>query len=80
MLRVVREYRWIRGPVFVELRRELDEVARHAAQHGIANIGKHRVERVTEFVEHRGDVVEAQLGRMAGARLAEVADVDDDRL
>ena len=73
---VIREDRWIRGPVFVELGRELDEVARHAAEHRIANIGKHRMQGVTEFVEHRRHIVETEQRRLPRTGLSEVTDID----
>ena len=67
--------------MLVELRRELDEVARHAAERGVAHVREHRVQRVPELVEERRHVVEGDQGRLArGAGFVKFSDVEDDRL
>ena len=79
--RVVRQDLRIERPVLIELRRELDEVARHvgARQRRIGLRRKHAVKRMAELVEHRRHVVPADQRRLAGRRLGEVLDVEDDR-
>jgi hypothetical protein len=68
-------------PVLVELRRQFDEIARHAgAGNGrIGHVREHAVQRVAEFVEQRARVVEGQEGRLALRRLGEIHRVEDDR-
>src|SRR5438132_3196161 len=66
--------------MLVELRRELDEVARRAAEARIFDRREHRVQRVSEFVKHRRDVAEAEERRLTGGRLCEVLDVVHNRL
>ncbi len=60
VLRVVSEDAGVGGPVLVELRGELDEVARHGgtADQRVFDVREHAVERVTELVEHGAYVVE----------------------
>ena len=67
--------------MLVELRRELYEVRRHirAGEPRVFDPREQRVQRVPELVEHRLDVLEAQQGRLAGGRLREVGDVENDR-
>ena len=82
VLGVVGEHLRIGRPVLVELRRELDEVARRvgARQRRVLLVGEHAVQRVAELVEHGDHVVERQQRRLAGGRLGEVGDVVDHRL
>ena len=49
-------------PVFVKLRRQLDEIARYrgAGQQRIGHVGQETVERVAKFVKQRARIVEAQ--------------------
>jgi hypothetical protein len=65
--------------VLVELRGELDKVARHlrARQAGILGVGEHAVQRVAELVEHRGHIVEAEQRRLPRRGLGEVGHVVD---
>ena len=74
VLGVVGEHLRVERPVLVELRRELDEVARRvgAGERRILHVREHAVQRVAELVEHRGHVVEAEQRRLAGGRLGEV--------
>ena len=80
--RIVREDLGIGRPVLVELRRELDEIARDvgALQSRISLRREHAVKRVTELVEHRRHVVEADQRWLPGRGLGEVLDVVDHRL
>ena len=68
--------------MFVELRGELHEVARHsgAGETGILGISEHAVQRVAEFVEHAGYVVKAQEGGLARRGLCEISNIVDDRV
>ena len=68
-------------PVLVELRRQLDEIARHrgAGEQRIGDVRQQAVQRVAELVEQRAGVVERQQRRLARGRLGEIADVEDDR-
>ena len=69
--------------MLVELRRELDEVARHVMvpeRLGYSVVGKHAVQRVSELVEHGRHIVEREQRRLARRRLGEVGDVVHDRL
>ena len=74
------EDRRVCRPVLVELRGELDEVARDAGsgEAGIFAVGEHAVQGVAELVEHRGDVVEADQRGLAGGGLRQIGDVVDD--
>ena len=67
--------------MLVELRRQLDEIARHrgAGEQRIGHVRQQAVQRVAEFVEQRARVVERQQRRLARRRLGEIADVEDDR-
>ena len=55
-------------PVLVELRGQLDEIARHrgAGEQRIGDVRQQAVQRVAEFVEQRAGVVEGQQRRLAG--------------
>ena len=78
----VAEHFRIADPVLVELRRELDEVARGvgARQARVFLIGEHAVQRMAELVEHRDYVVIRQQRRLARCRFGEVGDVVNHRL
>ena len=82
MLRIIREDFRLERPMLIELRRELDEIARHAraGEQRILHVREHAVQRVSEFMEHRRHVDEADQRRLSGGRLREVCDVEDDRL
>ncbi len=80
--RVARKHLGILVPVFLELRGELDVVARDcgAGERGIAHLREQPVYAVADFMEHRGHLVEAHQRRLAFDRLGDVHHVDDDRL
>ena len=82
MLGIVLEDRRILRPVLIELRGELDEVARgrSSGEAGVLGVGEHAVQGVSELVEHGANVVGGEQRGLARRRLGEVADVDDDRL
>src|ERR1043165_370266 len=80
MLRVIRQDRWVQRPMLIELRREFDKVARHAAQCRILDVREHRVQRVSKLMEHRGHVIKADQRRLARTWLREVTYVYDDGL
>jgi hypothetical protein len=69
-------------PHLVDLRRELDEVARHAGarEARVLHVREHAVQRVAELVEHGAHFVVGQQGRLAGGRLRDVQVVGDDRV
>src|SRR5215469_8307486 len=81
MFRVMIEDRRIAGPVLVELRWEFHEIACHlrSRKARILRGGKHAVQRVSELVEHRAHVAEAEQSRLARSRLGEVGHVVDNR-
>ncbi len=56
--------------MLVELGGKFDKVARHigARQRRIVLVGEQAVQGMAEFVEHGGDVVEADQRRLARAR------------
>ncbi len=68
--------------MLVELRREFDEIARHAGarQRRIDLVREQPVQRMAEFVEHRRHVVRADQRGLAGGGLGEIGDVVDHRL
>ncbi len=82
VLGVVGEDLRVQRPVLVELRRELDEIARGggAGDRRVLHVREHAMQGVAELMEHGGDVVEADQRRLAIGRLGEVADVVDHRL
>ena len=54
-------------PVLVQLRRELDEVARRARQARVAHVLQQAVQRVAELVEQRLGIVQRDQHGLAGA-------------
>ncbi len=81
MARVVAQNLRHLQPVLVELRGQFDEIARHrrAGEQRISDVRQHAVQRMAELVEQRAGVVEGEQRRLAGGRLSEIADVEDDR-
>ncbi len=81
MLGIAGEHFFLEGPVLVDLRRQLDEVAGHggAADRTVVALGEQAMEGMAEFVEHGLHVVKAQQRGRVGRRFVEVAHVDDDR-
>src|SRR6185437_15169247 len=73
VFRVMLHDLWVRCPVLIELRGELDEVARSlgAAEARILRVGKDSVKSVAEFVEHGGYVVEGEKRGFTGGGLLE---------
>ena len=81
--RVARQHAGLERPVLVELRRQLDEVARdvRARQAGVRRVGEDAVQRVAELVEQRlAPRRSVRQRRLAGGGLHDVGDVADDRL
>ena len=75
VLRILREQRRLEGPVLVELREHLHEVARDiGAAHGrVVALGQQAVQGVAELVEGRLHLVDGKVV------VGEIADVHDDR-
>ncbi len=71
----------VRGPVFIELRRKLDEVAGHggARQTGILRVGEHSMQSMAKLMKHGRDVLKRDEGWLARGRFGEVGDVVDNR-
>ncbi len=80
VLRVVVEDGGIRGPVLVELRRELDEIAGDggSGEGGVFGVREHAVEGVAELVEHGDDVGKGDERGLALDGFGKVGDVVDD--
>ena len=80
VLGVMIEHGGIAGPVLVELRWEFDEIVGHvgAGQAWIFGIGEHGVQRMAEFVEDCGYIIEAEQRGLAGCGLAEIRNVIND--
>ena len=78
---VVAEDVGVRGPILVELRGELDEVARDggAGQAGVVGGREQTMQCVAELVEEGDDLVEGKEGGAACDGLRNVGDVVDDR-
>ena len=70
----------LEGPVLIELRECLDEIAGHVgAAHGlITALGEEAVKGVAELVEGRAHIVDGQHRRLLGGCRREVAAVHDD--
>ena len=70
------------GEVLVELAGEFHPVARGvgARERGVFLIGEDAVQRMAEFVEHRGHVVPGRQRGLAGGGRSDVLRVGDDRL
>ena len=68
-------------PHLVDLRRILDEIARHArsAEARILHVRKHSVERMTEFMKGRAHLVKRQQRRLAIRGFGNVEMIRDDR-
>ena len=66
--------------MFIELRREFDEVAssRSAGKTGILGVREHAVQGVPKLVEHGNDIGEGDEGRFAFSRFRQVGDVEHD--
>ena len=62
-----------------QLRRQFDEIDSDigAGNHRVSHRRKQAVQRMAEFMEQRARILEAQQGRLAGGRLGEIADIDD---
>src|SRR5579871_4173212 len=74
----VRKYRRIVAPMLIELRRNLDEVARDAPCQGrILDRSAHAVERVAELMEHGPHIVVADQSWLTRSGLGKVCDVVD---
>ena len=67
--------------MLVELRGQLDEIARHrrSRDRRIGDVRQQPVQAVAELVEQRARVIERQQRRLALLALGEVHHVDDDR-
>jgi len=72
---------WMAGPVLVDLRRELDKIARcvGAGERGVTLAGKQSVQSMTKLVEQGDDIIPGDQRRLACGRLLIVADVLDHR-
>ena len=69
------------SPVLHNLRRQFDEIAvdRRAGHAGVVSLRENAVQRVSEFVQHRADLVECQQRRGILGRFREVENQRDQR-
>ena len=82
VLRVVRQHARPVRPHLVDLRRVLDEVARHlgAGHARVLHVGEHAVQRMPELVEQRRHLVPGQQRGLAVGRLRDVEVIRHHRL